>query len=171
MSEIQNNDSLGRGETQSVLAGLFTPKGLALELGVTERTIARWHQYRIGPPRVRIGRKVYYRKDSVIAWVRACENSEPRAHRASGLQIRKSFPSRVTFQKGYPLLAFRISQRRQLKRIGLLPDGVDRRPSARNVRLSAAACVPVDGRRSAKTCRRRPDGSHRCDGDREGARP
>ncbi len=99
MSEIRNNDLAGRGETQSILAGLLTPKGLALELGVTERTIARWHQHRIGPPRVRIGRKVYYRKDSVIAWVGSCENSEPRAHRASGLRVRKSFPSRVTFQR------------------------------------------------------------------------
>jgi predicted DNA-binding transcriptional regulator AlpA len=98
MSEIQNSDLSGRGETQSILAGLLTPKGLALELGVTERTIARWHQHRIGPPRVRIGRKVYYRKDSVIAWVGSCENSEPRAHRAGSLRVRKSFPSRVTFQ-------------------------------------------------------------------------
>jgi predicted DNA-binding transcriptional regulator AlpA len=99
MSETQNNHASGRAEAQSILVGLLTPKDLALELGVTERTIARWHRHRIGPPRIRIGRKVYYRKDSVIAWVGSCENSEPRAHLSGGLRVRKSAPSRITFQR------------------------------------------------------------------------
>jgi hypothetical protein len=38
-------------------------------LGVTERTIARWHHFREGPPRVEFGRKVFYRLESVKVWL------------------------------------------------------------------------------------------------------
>jgi predicted DNA-binding transcriptional regulator AlpA len=37
--------------------------------GVTERTAWRWQNRRTGPPRVMIGRKIYYRKSSVEAWI------------------------------------------------------------------------------------------------------
>src|ERR1700731_4916868 len=49
--------------------GTAIPKGLAKALGVTERTIARWHHFREGPPRVEFGRKVFYRLESVKAWL------------------------------------------------------------------------------------------------------
>jgi hypothetical protein len=58
----------------SIMAGYVTPKGLAKPLGVTERTIARWHHFREGPPRVEFGRKVFYRLESVKAWLEGCEH-------------------------------------------------------------------------------------------------
>ncbi|WP_131233105.1 helix-turn-helix transcriptional regulator [Bradyrhizobium ottawaense] len=39
-------------------------------LGVVPRTLDRWHLQRRGPPRVRIGRKVRYRRRSLSDWVR-----------------------------------------------------------------------------------------------------
>ncbi|HZP45428.1 MAG TPA: helix-turn-helix domain-containing protein [Candidatus Binataceae bacterium] len=78
MSELQNPET-NHADEALLLAGYLKPKDLAKELDVSERTIARWHHFREGPPRVEIGRKVYYRKESVKAWIASCEHPEPRA--------------------------------------------------------------------------------------------
>jgi predicted DNA-binding transcriptional regulator AlpA len=82
MSELQNPETKPTSEDFMLLAGYLKPKDLAKELDVSERTIARWHHFREGPPRVEIGRKVYYRKESVKAWIASCEHPEPLARRA-----------------------------------------------------------------------------------------
>lgn len=38
-------------------------------LGVSARTLDRWHLLREGPPRVRIGRLVRYRISSIQTWI------------------------------------------------------------------------------------------------------
>lgn len=81
MSELQNLEAKRTNEDFLLLAGYLKPKDLAKELEVSERTIARWHHFREGPPRVEIGRKVYYRKETVMAWIASCEHPEPRAGR------------------------------------------------------------------------------------------
>ncbi len=81
MSELQNPET-NHADEVLLLAGYLKPKDLAKALDVSERTIARWHHFREGPPRVEIGRKVYYRKESVMAWIASCERPEPRATRA-----------------------------------------------------------------------------------------
>lgn len=60
---------------------LSKPRDFAKALHVSERTIARWHRFREGYPRVEIGRKVYYRKESVMLWIASCERPEQRAGR------------------------------------------------------------------------------------------
>ncbi len=82
MSELQNPENKRTNEDFLLLAGYLKHKDLAKELEVSERTIARWHHFREGPPRVEIGRKVYYRKESVKAWIASCEHPEPLAGRA-----------------------------------------------------------------------------------------
>jgi hypothetical protein len=54
---------------------------LANRLGVTSRTLRRWHVMRVGPPRTTIGRKILYRVDSVMTWLVAREE-KPLARRA-----------------------------------------------------------------------------------------
>lgn len=49
---------------------------LALELGLSVDTLARWETRRIGPACVRIGRKVLYRRGAVQEWLR--EQERPR---------------------------------------------------------------------------------------------
>jgi len=78
--------------------GTAIPKGLAKALGVTERTIARWHHFREGPPRVEFGRKVFYRLESVKAWLEGCEHPQARANR--GERSRPSRKSRIRMYKG-----------------------------------------------------------------------
>ena len=49
-------------------------------LGVSSRTLDRWHLLRIGPPRVALGHhKVRYRLSSIEAWVRSRESIGPRS--------------------------------------------------------------------------------------------
>lgn len=62
----------------AILGDYLIPEQLAAELGVSERTIHRWHALRIGPPRVTIGRKPYYRRSSVAEWI-AKQEVDPAA--------------------------------------------------------------------------------------------
>lgn len=51
----------------------------AQELGVTRRTLERWHAQRIGPPRIKFGRQVRYRVVAVNEWLLSHEQTEVRA--------------------------------------------------------------------------------------------
>lgn len=62
-----------------VIADLMTLPELAEELNVTPRTIMRWHARRQGPPRIRVGGRVYFRAGAVRDWLLAKEKSEPRS--------------------------------------------------------------------------------------------
>lgn len=53
----------------SVLEDWMSRAELATELGLTADTLARWETRRIGPPCVRIGRRVIYRRDAVRDWL------------------------------------------------------------------------------------------------------
>jgi hypothetical protein len=72
----QQNGSAG-DSAGSILAGYIAPEQLARELGVSERTLARWHAARLGPPRVTIGRRPYYRLTSVAEWIALQEEKPP----------------------------------------------------------------------------------------------
>jgi hypothetical protein len=54
-----------------VLAGYLTEKQLAAELGLTERTLARWRERRIGPPVTMVGRVPQYSIEAARAWLAA----------------------------------------------------------------------------------------------------
>ena len=55
------------------LDGYFTPQQLATKLGVVPRTLYRWHLQRIGPPRISIGRQIFFREQSVSEWLASRE--------------------------------------------------------------------------------------------------
>lgn len=63
----------------NLLADWISREQLAGELGLTRDTLARWEARQLGPPCTRIGRKVYYRRASVEAWINAQEQSRPAA--------------------------------------------------------------------------------------------
>jgi len=53
----------------NLLDAYLTPAQLASELGVSVRSIHRWHALRQGPPRTQIGRRPMYRRDAVrLGW-------------------------------------------------------------------------------------------------------
>ncbi len=55
------------------MSKIFKPKELAEMLGVSERTLARWHTRRIGPPRTQVANFIAYREDSYEAWLQKNE--------------------------------------------------------------------------------------------------
>lgn len=57
-----------------LLDGWLTRAEVATEIGVSIDTLARWETRRIGPPCVRIGRKVLYRSQAFREWLVAREN-------------------------------------------------------------------------------------------------
>jgi hypothetical protein len=69
-----------------VLAGLLEPKQLAAELGLSARTLSRWHVLRQGPARIRVGRKIFYEIIVVREWL--------TAHREPVVRPPVSRPSR-----------------------------------------------------------------------------
>ncbi len=42
---------------------------LAKQLDVHVRTLHRWHLKRIGPPRVSIGRQIFYTRSGLLKWL------------------------------------------------------------------------------------------------------
>lgn len=60
----------------SVLSEWLTAAELAAELNVSKDTLQRWQNARIGPPRIKVGGKALYRRDSVREWLRQKEADE-----------------------------------------------------------------------------------------------
>lgn len=48
-------------------------------IGIAPRTLSRWHQQRIGPPKIQISGHVWYRRESVVEWVIANEQVPVRS--------------------------------------------------------------------------------------------
>ena len=65
-----------------LLSGWITRKDLADALSVTVDTLGRWEARRFGPPCVRAGRIVLYRRRAVQDWLDAQEM--PRTKAAGG---------------------------------------------------------------------------------------
>jgi hypothetical protein len=65
--------------TEPILAEFLTREELAAELGRNPRTLDRWDVLGMGPPRTLVGRKVLYRRSSLLKWLAAqerCSTSE-----------------------------------------------------------------------------------------------
>jgi hypothetical protein len=68
----------------AILAGWISRGELARELGLSEDTLRRWEDRRIGPVCVRAGRRVYYRRAAVQDWLagqEAGKQARGRGHR------------------------------------------------------------------------------------------
>lgn len=55
--------------TRRLLGDLLTRAELAAELDVTPRCLELWAVRRIGPPSIKIGRRIYYSIDEVRRWI------------------------------------------------------------------------------------------------------
>jgi hypothetical protein len=61
----------------NLLADWIARDQLAQELMITPDTLSRWEARREGPPCMRVGRKVFYRRTSVEQWLLSREQSQP----------------------------------------------------------------------------------------------
>lgn len=62
---------------------LISEADYAAERGVSVRTVQRERALRVGPPFIKLGRKVFYRREAVAAWLLSKEQAQPRAGRAA----------------------------------------------------------------------------------------
>ena len=69
-------------EDSGLLTGWLDRANLARELTLSVDTLQRWETRRVGPPCVRVGRKVLYRKEAVRDWLRDQE-ARKAGHRAA----------------------------------------------------------------------------------------
>lgn len=51
----------------------------AAQRGVSVRTIQRERALRVGPPFIKMGRKIFYRPAAIEGWLLSKEQSQPRA--------------------------------------------------------------------------------------------
>jgi Helix-turn-helix domain len=75
---------------ESLLNLYWTIEQLARELDICPRTLARWHERREGPPRVKIGNKVLYKRTSVISWLANKEAQPARTIRRPHANVAQS---------------------------------------------------------------------------------
>jgi hypothetical protein len=61
-------------EAATILATeYFTPQELAREMNVAQITLARWRARKVGPPFIRVGLRILYRRDSYRKWLERLE--------------------------------------------------------------------------------------------------
>ena len=70
-------------EPSNLLADWISRDQLAQDLTIKPDTLSRWEARREGPPCMRIGRKVFYRRSSVEAWLLSREQSHPTRKRGA----------------------------------------------------------------------------------------
>jgi hypothetical protein len=54
-------------------AEILNEKQTATELGVKVATLRIWSARRKGPPRIKVGRKLFYRRETLLAWLASRE--------------------------------------------------------------------------------------------------
>lgn len=65
--------------THGITEDLILEQDLASELNRDARTLQRWRAQRMGPPFIRIGRQIFYRREAVREWFLSLEQTQPRA--------------------------------------------------------------------------------------------
>lgn len=69
-------DDLSNTPDNSVLSGFITEADLARQMHRSVRTLQRLAAHHAGPPRIKIGRLIYYRVDSVREWLAQLEQPQ-----------------------------------------------------------------------------------------------
>jgi excisionase family DNA binding protein len=62
---------------------LLTPEHLASEWGIPKATLYAWRQRRVGPPSMRVGRHIRYRRADVEQWLD--EQTDRPSHSGRGM--------------------------------------------------------------------------------------
>ena len=88
MHEQMSIRDVGQG-SGALLSGWISRSDLAQQLEVTEGTLRRWEAERWGPPCIRAGRKIYYRRTAVLDWLEEQETVNQRRSRPSRAGARR----------------------------------------------------------------------------------
>jgi predicted DNA-binding transcriptional regulator AlpA len=61
-----------------LLSDFLTEPQFGQLIGRDIRTLRRWHARHEGPPRIKVGRSIFYRKSSVVEWLASHEQRTRR---------------------------------------------------------------------------------------------
>lgn len=75
-------------KSESMLSEWITRAEVAAELRITTETLCRWNSRRLGPPPTRVGRKVYYRRETLHEWLLNQEQDLSSEPKRSAYQMR-----------------------------------------------------------------------------------
>lgn len=67
-----DDQAIGERKAQpsaELMQGWLTRQEVSASLGISAATLQRWQTQRIGPPQVRIGRRVFYRAEAFREWM------------------------------------------------------------------------------------------------------
>ena len=73
---------------EPVLFEWMTRAEVAAELKITTETLCRWNSRRFGPPPTRVGRQVYYRRETLHEWLLNQEQDLSPEPKRSAYQMR-----------------------------------------------------------------------------------
>ena len=79
---MKDTDDAAPDDDTGLLVGWLNRADHARELTLTVDTLQRWETRRMGPPCVRVGRKVLYRMEAVREWLREQETRKAGVSRA-----------------------------------------------------------------------------------------
>ena len=88
MSDLEMDSTMGDVGTRPMLPEWMTRGELAAELDLTPETLCRWTARRIGPALTQVGRKVFYRRGTVRAWLLAQEQDRHDSSSCAGKNLR-----------------------------------------------------------------------------------
>ena len=83
-------DLSGSAPAPSVLEGFISESDLARQLHRSVRTLQRLAATRSGPPRIKIGRSVYYKIDSVRTWLAQQERKPAESARSASRRLKRA---------------------------------------------------------------------------------
>ena len=78
----QVNGQRNSQSSSELMQGWMGRREVAEALGISAATLQRWQTQRIGPPQVRIGRRVFYRADAFREWMISRERGPVVSKRA-----------------------------------------------------------------------------------------
>jgi hypothetical protein len=83
---LNETDGVAADADSGLLTGWLDRANLARELTLSVDTLQRWETRRVGPPCVRVGRKVLYRMEAVRDWLRDQEARKTGQNRAAAVR-------------------------------------------------------------------------------------
>jgi predicted DNA-binding transcriptional regulator AlpA len=75
-------------EASGLLRDFFTEEQLARELEIGRKSLHRWHREGRGPERTKLGKRVFYRRSAVEAWLSSLSSRDHKTLRQSRVGVR-----------------------------------------------------------------------------------
>lgn len=81
---VTSSHTVKESDMRSEIEPPMTSEAVAALLNVSARTLHRWGRLKKGPPSIKIGRAVFYRRAAIERWLLALESNEVRGATVAG---------------------------------------------------------------------------------------